>query len=37
MGIIQKIKLVPQGAKASMAFFLASIITKGIAYITTPL
>ena len=27
----------PQGAKASIAFFIASLITKGIGYITTPL
>ena len=26
----------PQGVKASVAFFLASLITKGIAYLTTP-
>ena len=27
----------PQGVKASIAFFIASLITKGIGYITTPL
>lgn len=32
-----KIGELPQGIKASLAFFLASIITKGVAYITTPL
>lgn len=34
---INKIKGLPQGVKASIAFFIANIITKGIAYITTPL
>lgn len=33
----KKIKNLPQGVKASIAFFIANIITKGIAYITTPL
>lgn len=28
---------IPRGAKASIAFFISSVITKGIAYITTPL
>lgn len=32
-----KIKNLPQGAKASIAFFFASLITKGIAYIITPI
>jgi len=34
---INKVKGLPQGVKASIAFFFANIITKGIAYITTPL
>ena len=34
---LNNIKKLPQGAKASVAFFIANIITKGIAYITTPL
>lgn len=34
---INKVKGLPQGVKASIAFFIANIITKGIAYITTPL
>ena len=37
MKMLNKIKGLPQGAKASIAFFLASLITKGIGYITTPL
>lgn len=37
MGLLNKIKSIPQGAKASIAFFLASLITSGISYITTPL
>ena len=36
-GLLKKIKHMPQSAKASIAFFLASLITKGIGYITTPL
>ena len=35
-GILKKIRSMPQGAKASIAFFIASLITKGIGYITTP-
>ena len=35
--IINKIKLLPKGVKASIAFFFASIITSGIAYIVTPI
>ncbi len=34
--IISKLKSMPQGAKASIAFFFASLITKGIAYLVTP-
>lgn len=34
---IKKIKQLPQGVKASIAFFFASVISKGIVYITTPL
>lgn len=37
MSIFAKIKAIPRGVKASIAFFIASIVTKGIAYITTPL
>lgn len=33
----KRIKAMPQGAKASIAFFIASLVTKGIGYITTPL
>lgn len=31
------IKKIPRGVKASFAFFIGSIITKGISYLTTPL
>ncbi|WP_043538384.1 lipopolysaccharide biosynthesis protein [Ruminococcus albus] len=34
---INKVRGLPQGVKASIAFFIANIITKGIGYITTPL
>lgn len=34
---VKRIKNLPQGIRASIAFFFANIITKGIAYITTPL
>ena len=34
---ISKARYLPQGVKASIAFFLANVITKGIGYITTPL
>ena len=34
--LIRKIKAMPKGAKASIAFFLASLITRGIAYLVTP-
>lgn len=34
---LDDIRKLPQGVKASIAFFIANIITKGIAYITTPL
>ncbi len=37
MSLLNKFKNMPQAVKASVAFFFASIITKGIAYITTPL
>ena len=36
MDFLKKIKNIPQGVKASVGFFLASVVTKGIAYITTP-
>lgn len=35
--VIKRIKALPPGVKASIAFFIANIITTGIAYITTPL
>lgn len=35
--MLEKFKNLPQGVKASVAFFIASLVTKGIAYITTPL
>ncbi len=35
--IISKIRSMPAGVKASVAYFLASIITSGISYITTPI
>jgi O-antigen/teichoic acid export membrane protein len=34
---LDDIRKLPQGVKASIAFFIANIINKGIAYITTPL
>lgn len=34
---INRVRGLPQGVKASIAFFIANIITKGIGYITTPL
>lgn len=37
LNIRRKTKNIPQGVKASVAMFLATLITKGIAYITTPL
>lgn len=37
MKLLKRIRDYPKGVKASIAFFFASIITKGIAYITTPL
>lgn len=37
MGVFKSIKNMSAGMKASIAFFLASIITKGISYLTTPL
>lgn len=36
MYILDKIQKLPKGVKASGALFIASIVTKGIAYITTP-
>lgn len=33
---VSRISLLPQGVKASFAFFFASLVTKGIAYVTTP-
>ena len=35
--ILKSIKTMPKGMKASLAFLLASIVTKAIAYITTPI
>ena len=35
--LFNKISNLSQGVKASIAFFLASVITSGIAYITTPI
>ena len=35
--IIKKIGSFPKGVKASIAFFLSSLVTKGIAFITTPI
>ena len=37
MKIKAHIKDIPQGVKASVAFFTASVVTMGISYITTPL
>ncbi len=37
MNIKNQIKNIPQGVKASAAFFIASVISMGISYITTPL
>ncbi len=35
--LLTKIKALPQGVKASVAFFFASMITSGISYLVTPL
>ncbi|MBR2489711.1 MAG: oligosaccharide flippase family protein, partial [Clostridia bacterium] len=35
--MLNKIKNLPAGVKASVAFFFASVITSGIAYIVTPI
>ncbi len=35
--LFEKLKKLPAAAKASIAFFLASVVTKGIAYILTPI
>lgn len=35
--ILNKIKALPAGVKASVAFFFASVITSGISYIVTPI
>ncbi len=35
--LLQKIRAIPLGARASIALFFASLTTKGIAYLTTPL
>ena len=37
MSLIKKIKEMPQGAKASVAFFGASVVTKGISYLVMPI
>ena len=37
MKIVKQVKEMPAGAKASIAFFFASLITSGIAYIVTPI
>lgn len=34
--MLKRIKSLPKGVKASIAFFISSLVTKGIAYITTP-
>ncbi len=36
-GILKKIRSMPQGVKASVAFFAASLVTRGISYIVTPI
>ncbi len=36
-GLLKKIRNLPAGVKASVAFFFASVITSGIAYIVTPI
>lgn len=36
-GLLKKIRSMPQGVKASVAFFAASLVTKGISYIVTPI
>ncbi len=35
--ILKRIKNMPRGAKASIAFFLTSVVTKGIAYLVMPI
>ena len=35
--IVKRLRSLPQGAKASAAFFLSSVVTTGIAYLTTPI
>lgn len=35
--MLDKVRNLPRGMKASIAFFISSLVTKGIAYITTPL
>ena len=37
MGLLDKKKNIPAGVKASIAFFIASLISNGISYITTPI
>ena len=37
VGIIKKLKSIPQGAKSSAALFTARVVTLGISYITVPL
>lgn len=37
MKVLKQFKQMPAGAKASIAFFFASIVTSGIAYIVTPI
>ncbi len=37
MNIKERLKNIPQGVKSSAAFFMASVVTRGISYITTPL
>ena len=36
MRLFSRVASLPQGVKASFAFFFASLVTKGIAYLTTP-
>jgi len=37
MTIVNKFKNIPKGMKASIAFFTASLVSKGISYISTPI
>ena len=35
--LLQKFRGLPAGAKASLAFFFASMVTSGISYLVTPI